>query len=108
METKSHFSVIEEDNGRISSVTDSCKATHRIILEGELVDFMFRDEPEFEGDSGWRFLSGTESQAYADNPDNWAICNLETLFARDKAIIPYMNHPIGTALGRVKVPDTFR
>ena len=83
-------------------------ATRKITQEGEPIDFMYRDEPEFEGDSGWRFLSGTESQAYADDPANWDISDLTTLSGKDKAIVPYMDHPVGTALGRVKVPDTFR
>ncbi|HET6559968.1 MAG TPA: DUF2185 domain-containing protein [Prolixibacteraceae bacterium] len=108
MTTRHHFMVIGEDERPIIKATGNCMATRKITQEGEPIDFMYRDEPEFEGDSGWRFLSGTESQAYADDPANWDISDLTTLSGKDKAIVPYMDHPVGTALGRVKVPDTFR
>ncbi|HAH25393.1 MAG TPA: DUF2185 domain-containing protein [Prolixibacteraceae bacterium] len=82
-------------------------ATYKIIDGGEMVDFMYRDQPDFEGDSGWRFLSGSETQEYADNPDNWGIYDFNTLANHDKSITPYMDLPLGTALERVKGTDTF-
>lgn len=97
-----------EDEKPMVKTSGHGMATRKITEEGEAIDFMYRDEPEFEGDSGWRFLSGSESQAYADNPNNWAVCGLKTLAGNDKAISPYLNHPVGTALERIKMPDTFR
>lgn len=43
-----------------------CFATDKITVEGELVDYMVREEPNNEFDSGWQFFSGTEDQAYID------------------------------------------
>jgi hypothetical protein len=77
-------------------------------VDGELVDFMYRESPDFENDSGWRFLSGTESQEYADNADNWAIYNVNTIANYDNAIIDYLDLPIGTELERVKGTSNFR
>lgn len=108
MTTRHHFMVIGEDDQPKIKTAGNGMATRKITEEGEPIDFMYRDEPEFEGDSGWRFLSGTESQAYADDPNNWVICDLKALSGNDKAIAPYINRPVGTALGRVKIPDTFR
>lgn len=83
-------------------------ATDKITIDGELVDFMYRDTPEFKDDSGWRFLSGTESQEYADNADNWAIYDVNTIANYDSSIIHYLDSPIGTELDRIKGTNKFR
>jgi len=93
--------------GLVNSV-GGCMATDKITVEGELVDFMYRENPDFDEDNGWRFLSGTETQDYADNPDNWAIYDTNTIANYDKAIIPYLDLPIGTELERVNGTETFR
>jgi hypothetical protein len=85
-----------------------CMASDRITVDGELIDFMYRVEPDFEHDSGWRFMSGTEDQDYADNPDNWAIYDVNTIANYDPAIIPYLDAPVGTELERVKGTERFK
>ena len=85
-----------------------CMATDKITVNGELVDFMYREQPDFNSDSGWRFLSGTESQEYVDNADNWAIYDTNTIANYDKAIIPYLDLPIGTELERETGTDKFK
>ena len=47
--------------------------------------------------SGWTFMAGDEDQDDADNPDHWAIYELNTICNYDQAIIPYLDSPIGTA-----------
>ncbi|MFD1001460.1 DUF2185 domain-containing protein [Ohtaekwangia kribbensis] len=85
-----------------------CMATDKITVEGKLIDFMYRMEPDFEHDSGWRFLSGTEDQEYVDNADNWAIYDVNTIANYDPAIIDYLNSPIGTELERIRENGKFR
>jgi len=85
-----------------------CMATDKITVNGELVDFMYREQPDFDSDSGWRFLAGTESQEYVDNAVNWAIYDTNTIANYDKAIIPYLDLPIGTELERVTGTDKFK
>jgi hypothetical protein len=85
-----------------------CMASDRITVDGELIDFMYRVEPDFEHDSGWRFMSGTEDQDYADNTDNWAIYDVNTIANYDPAIIPYLDAPVGTELERVKGTERFK
>ena len=83
-------------------------ATDKITVDGEQIDFMYRDNPDFEDDSGWRFLSGTEDQQYADNADNWSIYDVNTIANYDNAIINYLDSPIGTELERIKGTSNFR
>lgn len=99
---------MEEEIVSLIKPLGTCMATDKIGVEGELVSFMYRDQPESESDSGWRFLSGTETQDYADNPDNWSVYALSIIANHDEAIISYMEFPFGTALERIKGSDLFR
>jgi hypothetical protein len=53
------------------------------------------------------FLSGTEDQDYADDSKNWMYYSVNTIANYDKAIIPYLDSPIGTNLERLKGTDDF-
>ncbi len=85
-----------------------CMATDKITVDGMKVGFMYREEPDDERDSGWRFLSGTETDDYMDDENNTMIYNVNTIANYDRAIIPYLNSPIGTELERVEGSDDFR
>jgi hypothetical protein len=45
-----------------------CVVSNQILAEGHPVGYCYRDHPEDEEDSGWRFFGGHESAAYIDNP----------------------------------------
>jgi len=83
-------------------------ATDKIMVDGEIVDFMYKDEPANEIDSGWKFLSGTEDQEYLDDADNSGIYDLNTIANYDPAIIPYLEFPVGTQLERIKGTNKFQ
>lgn len=108
MTTKKIFRIKGDNIKKLINSVGGCMATDKITVDGELVDFMYREQPDFDSDSGWRFLSGTETQDYADNPSNWEIYDTNTIANYDNAIIPYLNLPIGTELERVKGTDTFQ
>jgi hypothetical protein len=61
---------------------------------------MYREEPDFAEDSGWRFFSGKEDQEYVDKPENTMIYDVNTIANYDPAIIPYLDMKIGTELER--------
>jgi hypothetical protein len=84
-----------------------CIATDRITVQGEPVDYMIRENPRNEIDSGWQFFSGKEDQDYIDNPENMAIYDVNTIANYDRAIIPYLGLPVGTALERVRGTERF-
>ena len=78
-----------------------CYATDMITVEGHKVGYMYREEPDFAQDSGWRFLAGVESQEYLDDPNNLAIYAVNTIANYDPEIIPLLQAPIGSAFERV-------
>ncbi len=82
--------------------------SNKITVDGELVGFMYREEPIDDEDSGWRFLSGTENQEYADDPDNSKAFGVNAVANHDPAIIPYLKMPVGSELERIEGKDEFR
>lgn len=83
---------------------EGCIASDKITKDGWKVGFMYRDTPS-KGfpDSGWRFFKGDEDEEYSNNPDNHHIFALNTICNFDKAIIPYLDSPVGTFL--IRTPD---
>ena len=45
-----------------------CIATNRITVEGCKVGYCYREKPDGDWDSGWRFTAGDESDTYMDDP----------------------------------------
>jgi hypothetical protein len=107
MSTIKNFKIKGEDIKQLIKSIGGCYATDKITVEGEFVAFMYREKPDFDADSGWRFMSGTETQDYADIPDNWAIYDTNTIANYDKSIIPYLSLPVGSELEREKDTDNF-
>lgn len=78
----------------------ACFATDHITLIGHPVGYMYREPPVDEYDSGWRFFSGNEDDAYLADPDNVAIYDVNTIANYDPDIIKFLDAPIGAELER--------
>lgn len=85
----------------------ACFATNMITMDGFPVRFMYREEPDNELDSGWRFMSGFEDDDYIDNPDNYAIYDVNTIANYDPSIIPLLDSPEGCAFEKRPDSDSF-
>ncbi len=101
------FKIPKEEIKQLLEGQGACLATDKITVEGLQVGFMYREQSEFEHDSGWRFFSNTETQEYVDNIDNSAVYMLNTIANYDPAIIPYLELPVGAELERKEGTDTF-
>jgi hypothetical protein len=77
-----------------------CYATDMITVEGRKVGYMYREVPDNDMDSGWRFMSGYESDKYMDNADNFAIYDVNTIANYDPEITPLLDAPVNTAYQR--------
>ena len=77
-----------------------CIASDRITVDGLKVGYMYREEPLNSQDSGWRFLSGEESQEYLDNPAHHEIYEVNTIANYDPDIIPFLAAPAGSSFTR--------
>lgn len=83
-------------------------ATNKIVVDGEPVGFCYREAPDHDADSGWRFLTGREKNSYINDPDNWDFFALNAFAHYDAALIPLLNSPIFTAFVRVPGTNDFR
>ena len=102
------FKIPCEQIKRLIPSMGGCIASDRILVDGELVGYMYRERPEKDYDSGWCFFSGTEDQVYADDPRNFAIYDVNTVANYDSAIIPYLESEFGRAYERVPGTTMFR
>lgn len=84
-----------------------CIATDMITVEGFPVRFMYREEPHNEKDSGWRFMSGFESQDYMDNSDNHAVYDVNTIANYDPSIVPLLDSPVGSVFEKTEISERF-
>ena len=72
---------------------DGCIATNRITVEGCKVGYCYREKPDGDWDSGWRFTAGDERDEYMDDPNNAGIYGLNSICNDDPDIIPLLNTP---------------
>jgi hypothetical protein len=77
-----------------------CIASDKITVGGARVSYMTRGEPTRSEDSGWVFTSGTETQAYMDEPGNFEVYAVNTIANYDRDIIPFLHAPPGSAFER--------
>lgn len=97
---KKKFKLKNEEIIELIPEMGGCYATDKILIEGLKVGYMYREKQDYENDSGWIFMSGTESQDYIDELTNTGIYEVNTIANYDKEIIPYLDMPIGTELKR--------
>ncbi|SEB71061.1 hypothetical protein SAMN04489806_1572 [Paramicrobacterium humi] len=82
-------------------------ATDEITVAGRAVGYMYREDPEDDSDSGWRFLAGDETQEYLDDERHVDVFDVNMIANMDQAIIPYLDAEPGTHLVRDEESDDF-
>jgi hypothetical protein len=78
----------------------SCLASDLITVQGHPVGFMYREVPDDDRDSGWRFLAGSESKAYCDEPANFEIYDVNTMANYSPDVIPLLDSEPGSGFER--------
>jgi hypothetical protein len=91
------------DAGEIKAVAvglGSCIASDRITVDGARVGNGYREGPDDDTDSGWRFFGGDETEEYAWEATNFARHDVNTIANYDPEIVPFLNAPYGTIIER--------
>lgn len=96
------FKLKTEEIKHLTDIKGGCLASNKITVDGEKVGYAYREEPDanFPNDSGWRFLSGTEDDAYLENPNNFNVFELNTICNYDDVILPILESRIGSSFVR--------
>ena len=84
-----------------------CFASDMVTVEGKPVRFMYRETPDSETDSGWRFMSGLESDEYANDASNLGIFDVNTIANYDSTVVPYLDAPVGSAFEKPSISGGF-
>lgn len=81
-------------------ITGYVIASKLISEQSKKVGWMYREAPLDPADTGWRLFSGEEDDAFADDPTNFAIYEIETIIELDSSILEFLNKKIGTEVER--------
>lgn len=81
---------------------DKCRVSDRIIFDGCRVNYMFRDSPVNEMDSGWLFLAGDERIIYGEAIKRIEEYSLRDLCRYDIDIISLLAEPYMSSYNRDK------
>ncbi len=95
------YKLKSEEIIKLIELKGSCIASDKITIEGLQIEYMYRERPTNEIDSGWRFFAGNEDENYTNNPDNFNIFDLNTICNYDKTIIPYLESEIGSSFEKI-------
>ncbi len=68
--------------------------------KGECVRFLYREQPDNDEDSGWRVFTGTETDDYVDDPDNFLFMNVGYLLNKDPSLLEPLKEDIGAVFER--------
>lgn len=85
----------------------ACIATDKITVEGYPVRYMYREEPDNDMDSGWRFMSGFEDDDYMNDGNYHAVYDVNTIANYDPSIIPFLASAIGAVFEKTPESERF-
>lgn len=75
----------------------------KCLVEGkQRVHFAYREAPDNNIDSGWRFFCGDEDDTYVNNPDNIGIYDIKTILEIDNEIESLLDAEVGVAFEDIK------
>ena len=84
-----------------------CIISCKIIDESEPVGYMYRERGDEEEDSGWRFLSGNETEEYLDDEANYKVIAVDLVAAYEPLIIPHLTSKYGNEFERSEDGQAF-
>jgi hypothetical protein len=102
------YKLKEEEIVQLVSGYGGCIASDKVTVEGLPMMYMYHDKPHNEMDSGWRFLSGTETDAYMAQSEHHAVYDVNTIANYDPTIVPFLDAPVGSAFEKEDISSQFK
>lgn len=53
-----------------------------VAKENASIDWLYREEPDDETDSGWRMFHGNETEEYMNSPENFSVVSLDFILEK--------------------------
>lgn len=95
------YSITSENLIQFFEHNGGCVVTDRITVDGCEIGYMYCEETDREGDTGWRFFEGSESQEYLDQVTNCSVWSVNTIANHDPSILEYLDTPPPCAFEKV-------
>lgn len=88
----------------VPSITEKyvkrCFITNNILHDGEKIGYLYREEPDYDDDSGWRMTTGTETDEYMDDSNNLSYVSLGAVLRADDSIVHLLERESGVAFAK--------
>jgi hypothetical protein len=97
----------DSDENIVERYIKRCFVTHRILKDGAKVGYLYREDPDNESDSGWRFTANDESDDYMDNSKNFAFVSIGLVLSKDDSFIDLLDAPSGASFTRDPLTKAF-
>ena len=79
----------------LSNALSYAIVSKQVSQQHEAIGFLYREAAAFEHDSGWRFFSGAEDDAYANDSANYETLPLSQILTAHPEIAPLMQQSAG-------------
>lgn len=90
----------DDNDNLVERYIKRCFVTKRVLDDGRLVGYLYREEPDEEKDSGWRITAADESDEYMSDSRNLAYVSLGAVLSRDDSFRELLDAPSGSAFVR--------
>ena len=90
----------------VNKYYDRCFVTNKVLYDNAPINYIYREEPMEKDeerdyvDTGWRILSGDESDEYMDDSENISLVSLGAVLSKDDSFIELLESDIGTNFER--------
>lgn len=74
-----------------------CFVTRKVLYDGDKAGYLYREQPDEEGDSGWRIMAGNESEQYMNEQENIFYVSLGAVLNNDDSFVHLLDSPTGSA-----------
>ncbi|NPV47591.1 MAG: DUF2185 domain-containing protein [Armatimonadetes bacterium] len=72
-------------------VKGNAYTSRRVVVEKLKPQVMYRETPDHDLDTGWRFLAGDESPQYLQTPGNVVFCDVQDIAALEPEVVPFLH-----------------
>lgn len=90
----------DDPDNLVNRYRPRCFVTNKVLRDGQAIGYLYREEPDTEQDSGWRFLVGDESDEYMEDSDNIAFVSIGAVLNQDDSVIDLLQEPVGSVFQR--------
>lgn len=97
----------DSNDNLVEKYLPRCFVTSRVLHDGEPIGYLYREEPDFDRDSGWRILAGDESDEYMEDSKNLHFVSLGAVLNRDDSIVSLLDSSTGAAFTRDETTGGF-